>query len=318
MARYGTRSGAGTVGEGVATRHAARVARLAERLPDNAPGEFFVDASCIDCAVCREVAPEVFAAEGSATEQSYVRAQPVAPASRLRAAMALVACPTASIGTVDKIDLRAAVAAFPDPIEDGVSFCGYASESSFGAQSYLVRRPAGNVLVDSPRFTRPLVRRLEELGGVAMMFLTHRDDVADHARFRAHFGCERVLHRRDVSGDTADVERKLDGDAPIPLAPDLLAIPVPGHTRGSTALLHAGRFLFSGDHLWRAEDEERLEASRSVCWFSWPEQTRSMERLIEHRFEWVLPGHGRRFRADSPAAMERELRRLVLSMRARA
>ncbi len=28
-------------------------------------------------------------------------------------------------------------------------------------------------------------------------------------------------------------------------------------------------------------------------WYSWEEQIRSMERLLDYRFERVLPGHGR-------------------------
>ena len=99
------------------------------------------------------------------------------------------------------------------------------------------------MLVDSPRASKPLLQRLHAMGGVRTMFLTHRDDVADHAVFRREFGCERVLHRADMSPATADVERPLDGDAPVALAPDLLAVPVPGHTPGSTALLFRDKFL---------------------------------------------------------------------------
>lgn len=31
------------------------------------------------------------------------------------------------------------------------------------------------------------------------MFLTHQDDVADHAKWAARFGCERIIHEDDVS-----------------------------------------------------------------------------------------------------------------------
>jgi glyoxylase-like metal-dependent hydrolase (beta-lactamase superfamily II)/ferredoxin len=290
------------------------MARAAERLPENAPGDYFVDSSCIDCAICREVAPSVFRAGPG--DRSYVFRQPD-QSSRLRAAMALVACPTSSIGTSDKALVREAAHAFPDPIEDEVSFAGYASEHSYGAQSYFIARDRGNVLVDSPRFVPALVERLEALGGVAIMFLTHRDDVADHAKFAAHFGCERILHARDASGELARIERTIDGDDPLAIDDDLLVIPVPGHTRGSAALLYRDRFLFSGDHVWASEDLRELEASRSVCWYSWAAQTRSMERLASHRFDRVLPGHGRRFVAASPAAMKREIERLAAAMAAR-
>jgi glyoxylase-like metal-dependent hydrolase (beta-lactamase superfamily II) len=146
------------------------------------------------------------------------------------------------------------------------------------------------------------------------MFLSHRDDVADHARYAHRFGCERILHAADVGADTRDVERRIEGTDPVSLAPDLLAIPVPGHTRGSLALLYSERFLFTGDHLWGSGDGSGLDASSEVCWYSWSEQRRSMERLLAFDFEWVLPGHGPRFHA--PAARMREaLEKLVHHMK---
>lgn len=42
-----------------------------------------------------------------------------------------------------------------------------------------------------------------------------------------------------------------------------------------------------------------------------------MERLLDFSFEWVLPGHGQRFQAASPAAMRRELKRCVTWMKKR-
>jgi glyoxylase-like metal-dependent hydrolase (beta-lactamase superfamily II) len=199
-------------------------------------------------------------------------------------------------------------------VAPGLLDCGYAAESSYGAAAWLLRRPEGNVLVDSPRAARPLLARLRELGGVGTMFLTHRDDVADHERFREALGCERVLHERDLARGTADVERVLEGDEPVALDHDLLAIPVPGHTRGSTALLWRETYLFTGDHLW-ADAEGRLEASREVCWWSWEAQLRSLRRLLDFRFSWVLPGHGRPTRRASAEEMRRDLAGLVEALR---
>jgi glyoxylase-like metal-dependent hydrolase (beta-lactamase superfamily II) len=51
--------------------------------------------------------------------------------------------------------------------------------------------------------------------------------------------------------------------------------------------------LFTGDHLAWSPERETLTAFRDVCWYSWTEQTRSMEKLLDYPFEWVLPGHGR-------------------------
>ena len=206
--------------------------------------------------------------------------------------MALVACPTGSIGARRKLDLNAAFAAYPELVEDNVYFCGYASPNSYGAASYLIVRPEGNVLVDSPRFAKNLVRRLEDLGGISLMFMSHRDDVADHEKFKKRFGCRRIIHRADARG--VEAEQLLEGHETIALDKDLLAIPVPGHTRGHVVLLYRDKFLFTGDHLAWSDERRGLHAFRSVAWYSWREQTQSMKRLLDLRFEWVLPGYGRR------------------------
>src|SRR5437762_7468081 len=115
------------------------------RIEGNAAGDFYVDSTCIDCDQCRQIAPAVFRSEG---DVSVVHHQPSSPAETLRAEMALVTCPTASIGTTSKHSLGAAIAAYPEPVDANVHFCGFASEDSFGGSSYLVVRPAGNVLVE--------------------------------------------------------------------------------------------------------------------------------------------------------------------------
>jgi glyoxylase-like metal-dependent hydrolase (beta-lactamase superfamily II)/ferredoxin len=272
---------------------------------DNVPGQFFVDTTCIDCDLCRQIAPTVFS-EGS--DHSFVSSQPGTPEETHRAAMALVACPTGSIGTAQKIDLSSAVDAYPERVDENVYFCGFASEKSYGSASYLILRPEGNVLVDSPRYASRLVRRIETFGGVSTMFLTHRDDVADHDKFHGKFGCHRIIHRADARG--LQVEQLLEGSDPVQLSPDLLAIPVPGHTRGHVVLLYRDKFLFTGDHLAWSDRSSRLVAFRSVTWYSWREQTESMKRLLNYGFEWVLPGHGRRARRP-PAVMRQRLEECV-------
>ena len=290
------------------------MASIAHRLPDNVPGDFYVDRTCIDCDTCRRIEPGVFLAGDG---HSYVGRQPGGEEARLRALMALVACPTGSIGTVSRADARGAIAAYPEPIAENVSFCGFTSPDSFGAWSYFVERPEGNVLVDSPRAANPLLKALERRGGASLLFLTHRDDVADHEQLARRFGCERVIHERDVTSDTRGVERQLSGDEPVELAPDLVAVPVPGHTRGHAVLLYRDRFLFTGDHLAWSRRLGQLVGFRDACWYSWTEQIRSMEKLLDFRFEWVLPGHGWRYHAPSAEVMREELEKCVKWMKTR-
>jgi len=271
------------------------MARRELAVVQNVPGELFVDESCIECDTCRELAPDVFGSLESG--QSFVKKQPADDHVWRRALHAVVSCPTSSIGA-DR-SAKEAARDLPVHLEGPVYRCGYSSEDSYGAQSYFLRREVGNFLVDSPRFAAPLVKRIEELGGVRSMFLTHRDDVADHARFHERFGCERIIHRDDA---VIDAEVLLEGDHE--LAPGVRVIHLPGHTRGSCALLVDDTYLFTGDHLWAWEG--RLEMGRSVSWYSWTEQKKSLHKLLDYRFEWVLPGHGRSLRL--PAA---EMRKAV-------
>jgi glyoxylase-like metal-dependent hydrolase (beta-lactamase superfamily II)/ferredoxin len=278
------------------------MAQPALRLEENVPGDFYVDSTCIDCDACRVFAPTVFS---DAADQSFVFHQPESAEELLAAQKALISCPTSSIGSAT--GARAAIDALPELIAADVYRCGYAAESSFGAISYYLRKP--QILIDSPRFAGPLVKRLD---GVRRMLLTHQDDIADHAKFREHFGCERVLHRDDARGRT--FEQMPAGLDPIELGDGIVMIPTPGHTKGHAVFLYRNAFLFTGDHLAWSEARGHLYAFRSACWYSWTEQIRSMERLLDYRFEWVLPGHGRpvHLPADS---MRRSLESCVQWMR---
>jgi glyoxylase-like metal-dependent hydrolase (beta-lactamase superfamily II)/ferredoxin len=266
------------------------MANFAKALPANVPGEFFVDSTCIDCDTCRQLAPQVF---GEADGYAYVLAQPAADVDERQALQALVSCPTGSIGTRGPSRAKEVFGDFPLPVDGGVHYCGFTSPKSFGGSSYFVHHAGGNWLVDSPKFVQQLVRRFEAAGGVRFIFLTHQDDVADAERYAQHFGAERIIHRRELAAQPG-AELVIDGDEPIELARGFLAIPTPGHTGGHVVLLHANRYLFSGDHLWWDREAHRLDASEDYCWYSWPEQRRSMKRLLDYKFEWVLPGHGDR------------------------
>jgi glyoxylase-like metal-dependent hydrolase (beta-lactamase superfamily II)/ferredoxin len=281
------------------------MASTSKRLAENVAGDFYVDSSCIDCDACRQIAPATFRDHG---DQSSVYRQPETDEEARRALMALVACPTSSIGTTRKYDANRGVEAFPEQLAESVYFCGFTSESSFGAWSYLITRPAsegGNVLIDSPRYATRLVKKIDAMGGARTMFLSHVDDIADHTRFHERFGSTRVMHARDRAARFG-VEQLIEGDAAVRLDDDLTVIPTPGHTRGSQVLLYKNKFLFTGDHLAWSPARATLTAFRSACWYSWDEQIISMERLLDYRFEWVLPGHGR-IHHDAPDAMRAHL-----------
>lgn len=241
---------------------------------------------------------------------------------------ALVACPTGSIrlaqGVREPLVRDAARSTFPLPVHallvPNVYYLGYHSEASFGATPYLLAVPAGNtmqmnVMIDSPRFNSKLADRIEALGGLQMLLLTHMDDVADHNRWKARFpGLVRVMHHSDVRGpdewphiDMRGVERQLRGEGPWELAPGITAVHTPGHSYGSICFLAAASIvgsdegvLFTGDHLAFAGSLGRLDGfaryGNDVHL-----QAASIAKLADLPFSWVLPGHGRRWHFASAA-----------------
>ena len=278
-----------------------------QRLDTNVQGNFFVDATCINCDTCRQLAPDSFQEVG---ECSAVTMQPESDERLHQAYQALLACPVGSIGTErsDKTRLQQAISSFPLLLEAGVFYCGFNSQKSFGANSYFIRHSEGNWLVDSPRYIKHLVDAVERMGGLRYIFLTHEDDVADAARYAARFGATRIIHRADAAA-MRDAEWVVDGSEVIPLTPQFNLIPVPGHTPGSSALLYDERFLFTGDHLWWEPETRSLQAPRRLVWRS-REMVQSLEKLLDYRFEWVLAGHGDRIKL-TPEEMRNQLRLLV-------
>lgn len=267
------------------------MANRARAASENVPGSFFVDDTCIDCDTCRQIAPLTFVDAGG---HSVVQLQPDDPAALRAAARAVLCCPTNSIGSDHPELVKSAQEDLPEPLADGIWYCGWTSRHSFGASSYLVRAEDGGLwMVDAPRWAPALVNAIARLGGLAGIFLTHRDDVADAARYAERFHAPQVIHQRDADA-APGADRLIVGEDVQPLAPGLAIIPLPGHTAGSQALLRADGTLFSGDHVWWSRRVGGLNASREVCWHSWAEQTASMRRLREFTFDRLLPGHGQR------------------------
>ena len=202
-----------------------------KRVPEDVPGDFFVDSTCIDCDTCRQVAPAVFA---EADDHAFV--QP--PAGR-RPPTAATPCTPWSAARPGRsaawatTDPAAVMDDFPLPIEGPVFYCGFNSPKSYGGNSYFVRHPDGNWLIDSPEVPAPAgAAASRQLGGVAHIFLTHRDDVADAGLYAEHFGSRRIIHRAELHSQPG-AEVVLDGDEPVRTGPRLPGDPDAGPHRGA-------------------------------------------------------------------------------------
>ncbi|WVZ73038.1 hypothetical protein U9M48_021396 [Paspalum notatum var. saurae] len=271
------------------------------RRPQNVPGDFFVDHRCIDCQACRWIAPEVFKRVDG---QSAVAAQPRSEEERTKALQALLSCPTSSIHThrpsehiIQVQDMFPLPIIQDDDLLPGIYHCGYHSEDSYGATSYLVTHPQGNILIDSPRYNPKLASNIEKLGGARYMFLTHIDDVADHRKWAERLKCVRIIHSGDAEESTVDVEWKLDGNGPWNIGTDFELIHTPGHTQGSVCLYYKPlKVLFTGDHVAKSEDSDDLTLFLMYSKQSVSLQLESIRKLLEVEFEWLLPGHGHRIK----------------------
>jgi glyoxylase-like metal-dependent hydrolase (beta-lactamase superfamily II) len=266
------------------------------RLAANQPGPLYVDDRCIDCGTCWQFDPLHFAPSGST---ACVQQQPEGEEEWHQALLALQACPVAAINADAEHKQWITSDGFPVLVTHhaagDVYYCGWASRKSFGASSWLIVRPSGNVLIDSPRWSAPLARRIQALGGLSAIVLTHRDDVADHNQWARAFGCDRWIHAADADA-APEAEQRVEGAEPMQIAEDLELIPTPGHTEGSmvAVLGQSEQALFSGDHLWWNPEHQVVVASERYCWWNWSEQLRSVERLFELDVAWLLPGHGHR------------------------
>ncbi len=68
-----------------------------DRPPENAPGRYYVNSQCIDCDVCRDIAPGNFAREVE-KGYSFVYRQPKSGKEEDLCREALDACPVDAIG----------------------------------------------------------------------------------------------------------------------------------------------------------------------------------------------------------------------------
>jgi ferredoxin len=73
------------------------MAERTEKLTQNVAGPYYVDASCIDCDLCRETAPASFRRDDD-IGMSMVYHQPVTAEEAAAAEEAKIGCPSESIG----------------------------------------------------------------------------------------------------------------------------------------------------------------------------------------------------------------------------
>ncbi|WP_346776714.1 ferredoxin [Streptomyces sp. HNM0574] len=290
--------------------------------PDAGPESgWYVDQRCTNCDVARQLAPDLIVETGGRSE---VVRQPRGADETRRMLAAAFACHTRSIRHPGQ-PLLPSLDPFPLPVEQAVApygpgplpeaggevyVLGQNSTHTAGANAYLLRRPAGNVmLVDTPRWNRALADRYASYGTVTDVLLTHRDHAAHGRRYADHYRARLWIHEGDLDA-APDADRVLRGTEPVELDAGLTVHPLPGHTRGSVLYVADERYCFSGDSFYWSRTTGDIEVADTVTWYSIEELAASLARTVPRlRFEWLLPGHGdrRHLPADEMASRLRSL-----------
>src|SRR5215475_9838685 len=114
---------------------------MRKRHPQNAPGDWYVDTRCIDCGAARTAAPGLIVERDG---QSVFARQPQTADERMMAWRARLLCPTASVRT--ESHARVPDGVFPEQMTKEIYRLGYNAKSAYGAHSFAIRRPGGNVI----------------------------------------------------------------------------------------------------------------------------------------------------------------------------
>lgn len=250
-------------------------------------GTWTIDDRCFNCSASQTLAPDLIVERDG---RSVFLRQPESPADLASAWRATLLCPVGAVRPPKRLK-PPSTRLFPQQLDDAVYRLGYNARSSWGAHSYTLTRPGGIVMIDAPRWTTKLERWIETAGGLAVILLTHKDDVADAERYARRFGARVFIHDDDAAGVSFSTDH-IKGVARTSVLPGITAIPVPGHTRGSVMYLTDEGHLFTGDSLAWDHRHNAITAFEHACWYDWPTQLLSLAQLTGVVFEWILPGHG--------------------------
>ncbi|MFE2938594.1 MBL fold metallo-hydrolase [Streptomyces sp. NPDC059255] len=256
-----------------------------------------VDDRCLNCNIARQIAPGMigYTEGGEYGGLSKVIRQPETAADVEKLYMAAHACPTRSIHPPAD-DLGADSDPYPLALDEDetVFLCGHASPQTYGATSYLLRRPDGTgMMIDTPRWRPALARRYEQKAGrITDVLITHLDHVAHARKYADAFKARLWIHEGDLHS-LPSADQVIRGTDPVEIGPGVIAHPFPGHTAGSTLFIADEKFCFSGDAFFWSNGQQTLEVAHSVVYDSIRTLAESVARGAEElTFEWVLPGHG--------------------------
>jgi glyoxylase-like metal-dependent hydrolase (beta-lactamase superfamily II) len=122
-------------------------------------------------------------------------------------------------------------------------------------RSYVLRRPAGTVIVYNSPGIGEAAAEIGRLGTLDRLLVNHAHE--------AMYGQPEIdgpvwAHRADSAEIGTSLRLAGEFDGPTMIGDDLHVLPTPGHTAGTTSYLWddgTHRFLFSGDFIWIEDGE---------------------------------------------------------------
>ena len=204
-------------------------------------------------------------------------------------------------------------------------FASAAQELSFApglvVRSFLIRSEEGNLLLNASEGALGSAEAIEGLGGVKALWLGHWHEGLTGAQAIAdRFGAPVVVHQADREEAEKKVTIAETFDGARRIRSDLEAIPIPGHTPGSTAYLWHGpeaRCLFTADSLYVKNGALRgvlLDSSDREAFLA------SLARLREIEFDLLIPWVAEKGAAVAisytPQAFRRDLEEIVARIEA--
>ncbi len=122
-------------------------------------------------------------------------------------------------------------------------------------RAYLLTKPSGNLLIyNVGEAQADDLEAIEELGGVSIQVLSHRDEASPAlSEIRDRFASRLAYHEADVRAirDFAEADLSITPGCDDPALADVEIMHTPGHTPGSVTLRyespHGRSYLFTGD-----------------------------------------------------------------------
>jgi len=137
-----------------------------------------------------------------------------------------------------------------EPIADNVTLFKLKTHFGIDFPYYLVKHKDGNFLIGCPEeLPKELSTKIDEIGGIDFIFISHRDDVGIACKFRERFNAKIIIHQSEekfVEGCEVDISFEKDQS----ITNSVEVIHTPGHTPGSSCLLFKDYgLLFTGDQI---------------------------------------------------------------------